>query len=125
MQRWFFLIFVGLTSPASAASIDQSLLQLDPEERARQVCILKGIDDIKRSKKLRHVDRVKTSILSRAKFDGTTVVANGGAIRADNHWYQLKFTCAVTNEQMKATSFSYEIGPEIPESKWEDLGLWK
>lgn len=125
MQRWLFLVFIGLISPARAASIDQSLLKLDPEERAHQACILKGIDDLNRSKKLRQVDRLKTSILSRAKFDGTTVVAKGGAVRANHRWYELKFTCAVTNEQMKATSFDYEIGPEIPESKWEDLGLWK
>lgn len=124
MHRWLFLIFLGLVSPASAASMDQSLLKLDPEERSHQVCILKGILDINRAKKLNHVDRLKTSILSRATFDGTTVVAKGGAVRANNHWYQVKFTCAVTKDQMRATSFEYEIGPEIPEHKWEDLGLW-
>ncbi|WP_045836809.1 DUF930 domain-containing protein [Hyphomicrobium sp. 99] len=125
MHRWFFLIYVALIVPANAATIDQSLLKLDPEERAHQVCILKGILDINRAKKLQHVDRLKTSILSRATFDGTTVVAKGGAVRAKNRWYQVKFTCAVTKDQMKATSFEYEIGPEIPESKWEDVGLWK
>ncbi|MBN9248444.1 DUF930 domain-containing protein [Hyphomicrobium sp.] len=125
MHRWLFLVFLGLVSPASAASMDQSLLKLDPEERAHQACILKGILDINRAKKLTHVDRLKTSILSRATFDGTTVFAKGGAVRANSHWYQVKFTCAVTKDQMKATSFDYEIGPEIPESKWEDLGLWK
>ncbi|MGO4682740.1 DUF930 domain-containing protein [Hyphomicrobium sp. 2TAF46] len=124
MRRWLFLIFLGLVSPAGAASMDQSLLKLDPEERAHQVCILKGILDINRAKKLTHVDRLKTSILSRATFDGTTVVAKGGAVRANHRWYQVKFTCAVTKDQMRATSFDYEIGPEIPESKWEDLALW-
>ncbi|MBS0269694.1 MAG: DUF930 domain-containing protein, partial [Proteobacteria bacterium] len=102
MRRWLFLIFLGLVSPAGAASMDQSLLKLDPEERAHQVCILKGILDINRAKKLTHVDRLKTSILSRATFDGTTVVAKGGAARANDRWYQVKFTCAVTNDQMKA-----------------------
>lgn len=125
MYRWFILIFAGLISQANAASMDQSLLKLDPEERAHQVCILKGILDINRSKKLKHVDRLKTSILSRATFDGTTVVAKGGAVRASNRWLQVSFTCAVTMDQMKATSFEYAIGPEIPESDWEDLGLWK
>lgn len=124
MRRWLFLIFLGLVSPAGAASMDQSLLKLDPEERAHQVCILKGILDINRAKKLTHVDRLKTSILSRATFDGTTVVAKGGAVRANHRWYQVKFTCAVTKDQMRATSFDYEIGPEISESKWEDLALW-
>ena len=31
----------------------------------------------------------------------------------------------LTPDQMKATSFTYELGAEIPEAKWEDLGLWK
>jgi hypothetical protein len=110
---------------ASAASIEESLMRLDPEERAHQACILKGIDDLNRSQKLKKVDRLKTSILSPAKFDGTTVVAKGGAVRANHRWYALKFTCGVGKDQMKATSFEYEIGPEIPPDKYEDLGLWK
>ena len=126
MYRWFFVIFAGLMiSQANAASMDQTLLKLDPEERARQVCILKGIIDINRSKKLKQVDRLKTSILSQATYDGKTVATKGGAVRAKDRWYRIKFTCAVTSDQMKATSFEYEIGPEIPESDWEDLGLWK
>lgn len=124
MHYWSFLIFLGLIAPASAASIDESLLKLDPEERAHQACILKGIDDLNRTKRFK-VDRLKTSILSPAKFDGTTVTAKGGAFRANHRWYALRFTCAVTKEQMKATSFEYEIGPEIAEERYEDLGLWK
>ncbi len=125
MHHWSFLIFLALVAPASAATIDESLLKLDPEERAHQACILKGIDDLNRSKKLNKVDRLKTSILSRATFDGTTVTAKGGAVRANHRWYALKFTCGVGKDQMKATSFEYEIGPEIPPEKYDDLGLWK
>ena len=37
----------------------------------------------------------------------------------------LKFKCDVSPDQMKALTFTYEIGKEIPEAKWEDLGLWR
>jgi hypothetical protein len=46
-------------------------------------------------------------------------------VRAKSHWYSVKFKCDVTPDQMKALSFTYEIGPEIPEAKWDDLGLWR
>lgn len=125
MHRWWLLVFTGLITPAHAASMEETLMKLEPEERAHQACILRGMDTLKHSKKLRRVDRLKTSILSRATFDGTTVVAKGAAVRANHHWYRLTFTCAVGEKQLKATSFDYEFGAEIPEDRYEDLGLWK
>ena len=108
-----------------AASIDQQLAKLDPEERAHQVCVMKGIDTIRREGKLPKADRLKTSITTRAAFNGTQVAAKGGAVRAKSHWYGVKFKCDVTPDQMKALTFTYELGPEIPEAKWDDLGLWR
>ena len=110
---------------AEAASIDQQLAKLDPEERAHQVCVIKGIDTIRREGKLPKADRLKTSITTRAAFNGTQVAAKGGAVRAKSHWYAVKFKCDVTPDQMKALTFTYELGPEIPEAKWDDLGLWR
>jgi hypothetical protein len=115
----------SVSSTAQAGPVEQAMLKLSPEERAHQACVIKGIDELRRAKRLPGADRVKTGILSPAVFDGTTVSAKGGAVRAKDHWYALKFTCAVTPDQMKATSFTYEIGAEIPEAKWDELGLWK
>ena len=100
-------------------------MKLDPEERAHQACIIKGIDTIRRDGKLPKADRVQPSINGRAAFTGTQVAAKSGAVRAKSHWYGLKFTCDVTPDQMKALTFTYEIGKEIPEAQWEDLGLWR
>jgi hypothetical protein len=44
--------------------------------------------------------------------------------RVDIDLRRLGLRC-VTSDQMKATSFTYELGAEIPEAKWEDLGLWQ
>jgi hypothetical protein len=110
---------------ASAANLSDQLMKLDPEERAHQVCVIKGIETIRREGKLPKADRLKTSITGRAAFTGTQVAAKGGAVRAKSHWYGLQFKCDVTADQMKALTFTYEIGKEIPEDKWEDLGLWR
>lgn len=110
---------------SSAANLNDQLMKLDPEERAHQVCVIKGIETIRREGKLPKADRLKTSITGRAAFTGTQVAAKGGAVRAKSHWYGLQFKCDVTADQMKALTFTYEIGKEIPEDKWEDLGLWR
>ena len=65
-------------------------MKLDPEERARLVCVIKGIDTIRRDGKLPKADRLKSSITGRAAFSGTQVAAKGGAVRAMSHWYELK-----------------------------------
>ena len=118
-------LVLGSAGPAAADPVQQAMLKLGPEERAHQACVIKGIEEIRRSKRLPGADRLKTGIFKPAAFDGKIVAATGGAVRAKDHWYALKFNCAVTPDQMKATSFTYELGAEIPEAKWEDLGLWK
>ncbi len=125
-RRLLFLATLFLCPlAAQAGSIDDQLKKLDPEERAHQVCGIKGIDTIRRDGKLPKADRLKTSINGRAAFTGTQVAAKGGAVRAKSHWYALKFKCDVSPDQMKALTFTYELGKEIPEDKWEDLGLWR
>jgi hypothetical protein len=107
------------------ASMDRVFKELEPEERAHQACNLRGIDAVRRGTHLKGVDRVTTTMQGPAVFKNNIVSSNAGAVRAGHHWYMLKFTCAVTADQMKATSFDFQLGAEIPEAKWEDYGLWK
>ena len=115
----------GTQTAWADASMDRVLKELQPEERAHQVCNLRGIDAIRKGSHLRGVDRVTTTIQKPAVFKDNVVTAKGGAVRAKNHWYFLDFTCTVTADQMRAKSFNYKLGGEIPEAKWEDYGLWK
>jgi hypothetical protein len=126
MQRVLFLFVcaLALAKVADAGPIDQALMKLGPEERARQVCIIKGIETVRKDKRLSQADRMKTSILRPAQFTGTVVTATGGAVRMQHHWYVLKFKCEVTDDLMKAKTFTFELGDEIPKDKWEDYGLW-
>lgn len=118
---------LGLVLPeaARAGAMERALAKLDPEFRAHQVCILRGLDVLKREPRLHRADRLKTSIFSPAKVADTKLTAVGGAVRAKGHWYALTFSCDLTRDWMKATSFTYKLGAEIPERKWEDLGLWR
>jgi hypothetical protein len=114
------LPFAGQAGP-----MDKAMQKLDPEERAHQACSMKGVDTLRRDKRLPGADRIKTRVTGTAVLDGSVVTGKGGAVRAKGRWYALKFTCTVTADRMKAVSFTYELGQEIPEAKWDDYGLWR
>jgi Domain of Unknown Function (DUF930) len=114
-----------LPAAAHAGPLENSLKKLAPEDRAQQACVIKGMATLRRDKRLPHADRINTGVFGPAAFDGTVVTAKGGAVRAKGRWFALKFECTVTADQMKATSFTYELGAEIPETKWETYGLWR
>ena len=109
---------------ATAGSFDDALRKLEPEERSHQACIIKGLDAVRRDARLRHADRINTSIFSRAVLNGTTLTAKGGAVRASKRWYTLVFTCSLTPDYMRAISFTFQLGAEIPKQRWEEYGLW-
>lgn len=111
--------------PAAAATLEQSFEKLPDEERARQLCIVLGIDKIRKDKRVARADRVKTSIFSQASFADNTVSTKGGAVRSNKQWFHLSFTCHLDAELKHAKDFVFEIGAIIPENDWEDLGLWK
>jgi hypothetical protein len=115
----------GSHATLADASMDRVLQKLEPEERAHQACSLKGLDAIRKGTHLKRIDRLKTSSRKLAVFKDNVVTANGAALRANHRWYALKYKCAVTDNQMKAKTFDFELGAEIPEEEWEDYGLWK
>ena len=100
---------------------------LEQQARAQQTinAANRGLSVVRRQPQLRKADRMKTSIFSHAVLDGTKLTAPGGAVRSGGHWYALNFTCDLTGDWMKATSFSFKLGPEIPQTNWEQLGLWR
>jgi len=120
-----FLLTCSLAAGAHAATFEQQLLKLDFEERADQVCVMLGVETIRREGRLPNADRLMTSASGRAVVKGSVVVASHAAVRANNHWYSLKFNCAVSDDHIKALSFKYEIGAEIPRAEWENYGLWQ
>jgi len=118
------LLLACAVLPARAGTIEQALAKLAPEERAHQACAIKGLATVRRDARLRKADRMKTSILAPAVLQGTLLTAKGGAVHAGEHWYALSFTCQLAGDFMKATSFSFTLGAEIPKATWDRHGLW-
>lgn len=119
------LLIFGVSSAAAAQSMDKWLRALDPNERGRQACILRGLTDAGRDAKLQRADRMKSSIFGEATIDGDHhVVAKGGAVRIQGHWYSLAFDCHLSADHMRANDFRFSLGAGIPKEKWADLGLW-
>lgn len=125
------LLFACATASQSAmaagpkpSKLEQSLAKLAPEERAHEACALKGLEALRKDAKLRKADRIKSSMKKPAKLDGATLVAKDGAVRVGKQWFAMSFTCKLSPDYMKAETFTFQLGPEIPKDRWEDLQLW-
>jgi ABC-type molybdate transport system permease subunit len=121
------LVFAAaiMSAPAMAGPLEDALSKLDPQERSHQACILKGMDTMRQDVRLKKADRMKTQILSPAILDKTQLTGKGGAVRVGNHWYAMSFTCQLSANLAKATSFTFALGNEIPKASWDKHGLWQ
>src|SRR5882757_328008 len=116
---------VSKISRASAdAKFQTALGRLDPQTRLEQVCDLEAMKRLKQEKKL-PADRAQGAASAEPKTQGHTLTAKGGAYRSKGAWYELSFVCQADPDHMKVLSFDYQTGKAIPESKWEDYGLWR
>jgi len=126
LRRIFLILAACAVASAAhgANAIERTLMKLSPEERAHQACAVKGLEVLKRLARFKAADRLMPDTFSRAELKGTVVTAKGGALRIPKHWFAISFTCTLSDDFMKATSFSYELGKEIPKDTWNDVGLW-
>lgn len=119
------VVVLDATGAGAASSLKKSLMKLEPEERAHQACVIKGLEAVRRDKRLAAADRLMPDTFRRAHFEANVVSAKGAAVRAKEHWYAMSFECKLSDDQTQAVDFSYKIGKEIPPEEWEDAGLWK
>jgi hypothetical protein len=122
-----FVILSSLTSEAMA--MDQrtyaSLRRLDPDLRLEQVCDLAAMEHIGRETHKFRPDRAKSDITSHPAHLGDILQAPGAAFRSNGNWYELSFVCRASSDHLEVKAFKYEIGKMIPESQWDDYGLWR
>lgn len=118
------LLPLVFAAPALGGSFDKSLTKLEPEERAHQACILRGLQSVQRDPNLKRADRINASTFGRPALDKSVLTADGGAIHVRGKWFALKFKCELTEDFMKANTFSYVLGAEIQKADWEARGLW-
>ena len=122
-----FAVALGTTAPCSAmdSRTYASLRRLDPDLRIEQVCDLAAMERIHKERQELRPDRAKSDVISHPLHMGDTLRADGGAFRSNGSWYKLSFVCKTSPDHLKVTSFNYEIGKLIPESRWGDYGLWR
>jgi hypothetical protein len=133
MRRLFwatiYLFLVQTGSDAASSQMDSrflaSLKRLAPETRLDQVCDYEAMLRLGRDVHGFHPDRAKAEVISKPVRTGNSVKAAGGAFRSAGHWFVLSYTCETTSDQMKVTSFSYQVGQLIPPSDWPKYGLWR
>jgi hypothetical protein len=115
-----------LTSlPAQAQLRDDNILEkLDESTRLEQVCSLEAMLRMKRDKSSHRPDRAIIHAISEPKRVGDTLQGEGAAFRSRRKWYRFSFTCKAEPGLMKVMEFSYRLGDEIPEDKWEQYGLY-
>ncbi|MET0279318.1 MAG: DUF930 domain-containing protein [Pseudorhodoplanes sp.] len=114
------------TLPAQAQTRDDSFLEkLEDTTRLEQVCSLEAMTRVKRDKNPYRPDRAVIHAMAEPKRNGDTLTGEGGAFRSKRKWYQFSFVCKAEPGHMKVTEFTYKLGDEIPEDKWEEFGLYQ
>src|SRR5438105_3921468 len=113
-----------ISKVSADAKFQAALNRLDPQTRLEQVCDLEAMKRLKQEQKF-PADRAQGAASAEPKTEGHKLTAKGGAYRSKGAWYELSFVCQADPEHMKVLSFEYQTGKAIPESKWEDYGLWR
>ena len=122
----YVFALVAATGAGAAQKDSDWTSKLEPRTRAIQVCSLAGLNAFSRDKKLKpKPDRVVINAGGEPKIETTMVSGSAAAVRSGTRWYSFKFTCKLNDAGTKSTSFTYDLGSEIPKSQWEKLGLWQ
>ncbi len=121
------LALAASLAPAAALekSLEASLMRLDPETRFHQLCDIETMRRISASDGPLHPDRMVMDAEREAELAGDEIVGRGAAIRSRGRWYRLTFRCRATPDRLKVLELDYRIGAAIPESRWEEIGLWR
>ncbi|MEJ5021415.1 DUF930 domain-containing protein [Ochrobactrum vermis] len=95
--------------------VKQALGKLAPKDRIIQICSIEALEQVRRHRRGAFPDMLAREGGS-VSTSGLTV--SDGAFRSQRKWYAIDFTCKANAETMVINSFSYNIGPAIPEGEW-------
>jgi len=86
------------------------------------------MDRIAREDRRFRPDRAKSNVIVAARTSSATTLkasgAQAAAFRARRRVVMHFRSSCKGSPALKVTSFSYSIGDLIPNSKWDDYGLW-
>jgi hypothetical protein len=118
-------LLVSISPVAAAGKAQRGLDALEPTTRMIEVCDIAVSNRISKETQYSRVDRVVGGALADAVAAENIVTAYGAAFRDRGHWYGLRYSCTLSPDHTNAKSLRYAIGREIPESSWEQYGLWR
>ena len=127
LKRILFLVLavIPATEPSLAAGkLQKALQKLEPTTRMIEVCDMAVSSKISKETPYSRVDRVVADAVSETVANGNSVTAGGAAFRDHGKWYGLRYSCTVTADHMSTQGVRYSVGHAIPESDWEQYGLW-
>lgn len=109
---------------AADPRLEAALRRLEPETRLEQVCDIAVMQHIRGDSTPFRPDKVLAGARAEPRRAGDTLDSVGGAFRSGGQWYRLTFACQATPDRMRVLSLSYTIGTQIPESDWDNYGLY-
>jgi len=115
----------GGATAGGESRFTRSLKMLAPVDRLEQLCDYAAMTRIRKEHRPFRPDRAVAGAVKQPHIKDNTIVAKGGAFRSRKKWYELSYNCTASADHMSVVSFSYNIGPEIPEEKWKTYGLWE
>jgi hypothetical protein len=117
-------LFFAHNVNAMDSSVVRQLDALTPRERLEQRCDIEAMNRIAKDNKQFRPDKVIAYTFGRTSASGNKLSAPGAVFRSREHWYRLKYTCQTGNKQLDVTSFSYQIGAEVPRANWSKYYLY-
>lgn len=97
----------------------EALANLVEEEQVIQLCGVEAMEQIAAWDPSYQPLQVEAYAMADTRIDGTTLTAEGGAFLSGNAWYNVSFTCELTEDLSTVTGFSFRVGEEIPRSEWD------
>ncbi|MDB5505192.1 MAG: hypothetical protein JWR89_5094 [Tardiphaga sp.] len=103
----------------AATSRQQQMMKLSPETRIEQRCDARAMGAVQREHKGFKPDEFVAYAFADPVLRGTRISAPGGAIRSSGKWYHLSYVCETNAEGLEVSSFTYQLGAEVPRGEWD------
>ncbi|MBB4954537.1 hypothetical protein H4S14_003014 [Agrobacterium vitis] len=117
-------LFFAQNAYALDSSVVRQLDALTPRERLEQRCDIEAMNRIAKDSRQFRPDKVIAYTFAKTVASGNRLSAPGAVFRSREHWYRLKYTCQTGNNHLDVTSFTYQVGAEVPKASWSKYYLY-
>ena len=111
-----------LADPRSAEA-RATLANTDSAERMVQICNVEAMEQVALWDSRFRPDQLVAYARAEVTIAGRTVEADGGAVRSDGKWYDIRYRCELEPDLGAVATIAFSVGAPIPEGEWEDRNL--